>query len=177
MHDYINAKDTELWDVVLDGPYIPTREEYNETDKKKIEKNYKPKKILVCGIGSDEYNKISACETTKEIWDCLKTSHEGTTQVKESKVYMFTTQYENFCIKEGETIHEINSRFTSITNELRWLGEPISPSKQVQKILKVLPKSWESKMNAITEEKDLKVLTMDELIGNLQTVTTLKSSR
>ncbi|WMV14570.1 hypothetical protein MTR67_007955 [Solanum verrucosum] len=69
MHDYINVEDTKLWDVILDGPYIPTKEvkdgelttivvktrkEYNEMDRKKIEKNYKAKKILVCGIGSDE---------------------------------------------------------------------------------------------------------------------------
>jgi len=33
----------------------------------------------------------------------------------------------------------------------------------------VLPKSWESKVNVITEAKDLKTLYMDELIGNLQT--------
>ncbi|XP_049349519.1 uncharacterized protein LOC125814108 [Solanum verrucosum] len=184
MHDYINAEDTELWDIILDGPYIPTKEvkdgeltttvvktrkEYNEMDRKKIEKNYKAKKILVCGIGSDEYNRISACESAKEIWDCLQTAHEGTQRVKESKVDMLTTQYENFCMKEGETIFEMNSRFTSITNELRCLGEPIPLSKQVRKILKILPKSWESKVDAITEAKDLKTLSMDELIGNLQT--------
>ncbi|XP_015167052.1 uncharacterized protein [Solanum tuberosum] len=71
--------------------------------------------------------------------------------------------------KEGETIFEMNPRFTSIINELRYLGEPIPLREQVRKILKVLPKSWESKVNAITEEKDLKTLSMDELIGNLQT--------
>lgn len=182
MHDYINVEDTELWDVILDRPYIPTtevkdgeltktiiktRKEYNETDRKKIEKNYKAKKILVCGINSDEYNIIFVCETTKEIWDYLQIAHEGTTQVTESKVYMLMTQYENFCMKEGETIHEMNSRFASIINELRCLGEPIPQSKQVQKILKVLPKSWESKVNVIIEAKDLKILVMDELIRNL----------
>uniref|UniRef100_A0A0V0GV56 Putative ovule protein n=1 Tax=Solanum chacoense TaxID=4108 RepID=A0A0V0GV56_SOLCH len=26
MHDYINAEDSELWDIILDGPYIPTKE-------------------------------------------------------------------------------------------------------------------------------------------------------
>ncbi|WMV38630.1 hypothetical protein MTR67_032015, partial [Solanum verrucosum] len=25
IHDYIMAKDNELWDLVLDGPYIPTK--------------------------------------------------------------------------------------------------------------------------------------------------------
>jgi len=72
-------------------------------------------------------------------------------------------------MKEGETIFEMNSRFTAITSELRCISEPIPLSKQVRKILKVLPKSWESKVNAITEAKDLKTLAMDELIGNLQT--------
>jgi len=63
----------------------------------------------------------------------------------------------------------MHTRFTSITNELRCLSEPIHLSKQVRKILRVLPKSWESKVNAITEARDLKVLTMDDLIGKLQT--------
>ncbi|XP_049406323.1 uncharacterized protein LOC125869989 [Solanum stenotomum] len=151
MHDYINAEGSELWDIILDGPYIPTKEmkdgelttivvktrkDYNEADRKKIEKNYKAKKILAYGIGADEYNRISACETANEIWDCLQTTHEGTQRVKESKVDMLTTQYENFIMKEGETIFEMNSRFTSITNELRGLGKPIPVRKQIRKILK-----------------------------------------
>ncbi|XP_060178833.1 uncharacterized protein LOC132609018 [Lycium barbarum] len=48
--------------------------------RKAVEKNYKAKKILVCGIGSDEYNRVSACSTAKEIWKALQTSHEETTQ-------------------------------------------------------------------------------------------------
>ncbi|XP_049372851.1 uncharacterized protein LOC125837822 [Solanum verrucosum] len=168
MHDCLMAEDSELWDIVLDGPFIPTTE-YNEADRKKIEKSYRAKKLLVCGIGADEYNYIYACESAKEIWDCLRTAHEGTEQVKESKVDMLTTKYENFTMKERETIHEMYTRFSSITNELRCLGEPIHSSKQVRKILRVLPTSWASKVDAITKAKDLKVLTMDTLIGNIQT--------
>ena len=41
--------------------------------------------------------------------------------------------------------------------------------KQVWKILKILPKTWESKVDAITEAKDLMTLPMDELIVNLKT--------
>ncbi|XP_049373989.1 uncharacterized protein LOC125839052 [Solanum verrucosum] len=167
MHDYINAEDSELWDIILmDHIFLQRRKDYNEADRKK---NYKAKKIMVCGIGADEYNIISSCETAKEIWDYLQTAHEGTQRVKESKVDILTTQYENFVMKEGETIFEMNSRFTSITNELRCQGEPIPVSKQIRKILKVLPKSWESNVDAITEAKDLMTLPMDELIGNLQT--------
>lgn len=75
---------------------------------------------------------------------------------------ILTTQYKNFSMKKGEPTHEMHSRFTSITIELRRLGEPIRPSKQVQKILRDLPKSWERKVNIITEAIYLKVLIVDE---------------
>ena len=184
MHDYLMAEDSELWDIVLDGPFFPTMEEkdgektilvpkprqkYDKADRKKIEKGFKAKTLLVCGIGPDEFNRVSACASAKEIWDCLKTSHEGTEQVKESKIDMLTSRYENFKMKEGETIHDMFTKLSSITNELRSLGEPISMTKQVRKVLRILPKSWESKVDAITEAKDMKVLTMDALIGNLKT--------
>ncbi|XP_015060407.1 uncharacterized protein LOC107006348 [Solanum pennellii] len=183
MHDFLMAEDSELWDNVLDGPFIPMieekdgqktrlvpkpRQKYDEADRKKIEKGYKVKTLLVCGL-PDEFNRVSACESAKEIWDCLKTAHEGTEQVKESKIDMLTSLYENFKMKEAETIHEMFTKLSSITNKLRSLGEPISMSKQVRKVLRILPKSWESKIDVITEAKDLKVLTMDALIGNLKT--------
>ncbi|XP_070025809.1 uncharacterized protein [Nicotiana sylvestris] len=127
------------------GPLLPKgRREYNDTDKKAVEKNYSVKKILMCGIGPDEYNRVSACDTAKEIWEALQTAHEGTSQVKQSKIDMLTIEYELFKMKDDE-------------------------NKLVRKILSVLPGSWESKVNVITEAKDLQTLTIDELIGNLKT--------
>ena len=82
MRNFLIAEDSELWDIFLDGPYIPMieekdgektrlvpkpRQKYDEADKKKIEKGYKAKTFLVCVIGSDEFNRVSACESAKEI--------------------------------------------------------------------------------------------------------------
>jgi len=44
-----------------------TSKEYTDADRKAVEKNFRDKKILVCGIGPEEYNRISACDTAKEI--------------------------------------------------------------------------------------------------------------
>ncbi|XP_075095489.1 uncharacterized protein LOC142173744 [Nicotiana tabacum] len=95
MHDFIMVEDSKLWDVICDGPFVPmktigespvtvpkTRKEYNNAERKAIEKNFRAKKILVCGIRPDEYNGISACQSAKEIWEALQTAHEGITQVK-----------------------------------------------------------------------------------------------
>ena len=82
MHDFLMAKDSELCDIVLDGPFIQTSEVkdgeitwvipkslqyYNEADRKKIEKVYKAKKLLVCGIGAEEFNRVFSCDSTKDI--------------------------------------------------------------------------------------------------------------
>ena len=89
---------------------------YDEADRKKIEKGYKAKKLLVCGLGPNEFNRVSACESGKEIWDCLKITHKGTEQIKESKIDMIASQYENFIKRKGETIHEMFIKLSSITN-------------------------------------------------------------
>ncbi|XP_070010552.1 intracellular protein transport protein USO1-like [Nicotiana sylvestris] len=146
-----------------------TRKEYTDADRKVVEKNFRAKKILVCGIGPDEYNKISACQSAKEIWEALQTAHEGITQVKQSKIDMLTTEYELFWMKDDESIQDMHTRLTSIINELHSLGEIIPRNKLVRKILSILPSSWESKVNVITEAKDLHELTIDELVRNLNT--------
>ena len=150
MHDFLMAEDSELWDIVLDGPFVPMieekdgektrlvpkpRQKYDEADKKKIEKCCKAKTLLVCGTGPDEFNCVSAYKSAKEILDCLKTAHERTEQIKELKIDLLTSLYENFKIREGETILEMFTKFSSITNELRSLGEPTSMRKKVRKVL------------------------------------------
>nr|XP_033508253.1 uncharacterized protein LOC117273256 [Nicotiana tomentosiformis] len=162
------AEDLELWDVICDGPFIPmkttgepavtvpkTRKEYNDAEHKAIEKNFRAKKILICGIGPDEYNKICACQSAKEIRETLRTAHEETTQVKQSKIGMLTTEYELFRMKDDESIQDMHTRFTSIINELHSLGEFIPRNKLVRKILSRLPGSWKSKVNSITKANDL----------------------
>ncbi|XP_075107102.1 uncharacterized protein LOC142180079 [Nicotiana tabacum] len=182
MHDFIMDEDSELWDVICDGPLVPTktsgdpaltipktRKEFNDVDRKAIEKNFHAKKILVYGIGPNEYNRISSCQSAKEIWEALQTACEGTTQVKQSKIDMLTTKYELFKMKDDESIQDMHTWFTSIINELHSLGEIIPRNKLVRKILSVFPSSWESRVNVITEAKDLQKLTIDELVGNLKT--------
>ncbi|XP_070022985.1 uncharacterized protein [Nicotiana sylvestris] len=153
------AEDSELWDIICNGRHVPMkkleetgplvpkgRRECNDTDRKDVEKNYHAKKILMCGIGPDGYNRVSACDTAKEIWEALQTAHEGTTQVKQSKIDMLTTEYELLRMKYDESIQNMHTKFTTIINELHSLGDVIPRNKLVRKILNVLPGSWESKM-------------------------------
>nr|XP_025887992.1 uncharacterized protein LOC112941868 [Solanum lycopersicum] len=182
MMDHLIGENPDLWGVILDGPTIPMktatdgitkipkeRKEWNVEDKLAIQNNAKAKKILICGIGPDEYNRFSSCQDAKAIWETLQTAHEGTTQVKKSKIDNLNRQYELFRMEEGETIQHMHTRFTSIINEMYSLGEIVPNGKVVRKLLSVLPETWESKVEAITEARDLDSLGMDKLIGNLIT--------
>ncbi|XP_070034993.1 uncharacterized protein [Nicotiana tomentosiformis] len=116
MRDHIIGEDYELLDIVTNGTLatlkknaegidVPkTRVDCTAEDFKKWEKNAKIKKWLVCGLGLDEYSRIQSCTTAKEIRDTLQVAHEGTPQMKRSIETLLYSQYENFTMKEGETI-------------------------------------------------------------------------
>ncbi|XP_069148246.1 uncharacterized protein [Solanum lycopersicum] len=106
MMDNLIGENPDLWIVVLDGPTVPMkkgfdgetmipkdRKEWNVADKLVIQNNAKAKKILIFGIGPDEYIRISFCQDARAIWETLQTAHEGTTQVKKSKIDNLNRQY------------------------------------------------------------------------------------
>ena len=109
MSIFMRAYNYEMWDVVLDGPYIPIktkveseaiepkiRSEWTKAEIKKVQVNYKAINTFHCALNPTEFNHISTCKTAKEIWDKLKSTHEGTSQVKELKIALLSNQYEMF---------------------------------------------------------------------------------
>lgn len=47
-----------------------------------------------CSLNKSEFNRVSFYTTLKEISDLHKVTHEGTSQVKESKISLLTHKYE-----------------------------------------------------------------------------------
>ncbi|KAF3668716.1 putative LRR receptor-like serine/threonine-protein kinase MRH1-like [Capsicum annuum] len=127
------------------------RSKFPADDLVALKKNAKANNILVCGLGPFEYNRLSTYTTAKKIWDALVNAHKGTSQVRKFKIALLFTEFEVFKMKENESLHEIVTRLTVLTNELTSLGKVITEEEQVEK------------------EKDLTTMTLDELVGNLRT--------
>ena len=73
-----------------DGKQVKkVRSEFTPDDLLALKKNAKAKNILVCGLGPDEYNRVSTCTTAKKIWDALVNAHEGTSQVRKYRIFLF----------------------------------------------------------------------------------------
>nr|GEX51670.1 UBN2 domain-containing protein [Tanacetum cinerariifolium] len=89
-------------------------------------------------------------------------------QVKDNKIDIFVQQYEQFVISEDESIDSDFARFNTIITSLKALNEGYSSKNYVRKSLRALRPKWRAKVTEIEESKDLTLLSLDELIGNLK---------
>ena len=85
MSRYMRSCDYEMWEVVMDGPYVPKktkegseelepklRSEWIDVDIKKVQLNFKTMNTLQYALNHMEFNRISTCKSAKEICDKLK---------------------------------------------------------------------------------------------------------
>ena len=60
------------------------------------------------------------------MWDVLKVTHEGTDEVKRSKINALTREFEMFQMNLGENIQDMQKCFTYLINQLHALGKDYS---------------------------------------------------
>ena len=68
---------------------------------------------------------------------------------------------------ENETISEMITRFTDITNSLISLEKEYTQVEKVRKILRALTSDWDKKTTAREEANDLSTMSLENLISNL----------
>jgi len=176
MELFLQSQDNHMWSIVENWNYIPYDEDLNikkqedssEEEGKRVLLNFKAKLFLTIALSREEFSRVQKWKNAKEIWDTLKTHHEGTNHAKETRIHIGVRRYELFERKETETLDEMYGRFTIIMNELRSLETNLSVHERVRKILRCLPKSWRHIVTAITESKDLTKLILEDLIGSLK---------
>ena len=183
MEIFIKAENYQVWRVIENGDFEVTKTnankevipkplaEFDKEDYEKYELNAQAVKILHCGLGPHEHNRIMGCKSAKQIWDLLQVTHEGTNEVKHSKIDLLMSKYERFEMLHKESIQDMFTRFTNIVNELESLGRSIPIDEQVRKVLRSLPQDerWRSKVTALQESKDFTKFNLEQLNGSLLT--------
>lgn len=95
MKEHLEPQGREIFKAFENGRFIPTsvvngigthklESSWDEDDEIKVLYDKKAINILQGSLSMDEIFCISTCTTTKEIWDILVETHEGTTEVKRS---------------------------------------------------------------------------------------------
>ena len=177
MDVHIHGIDPQLWKLVLNvytllqgTTDVPlTALQIKENDRV-YELDSKAMSILDCGYNRTEYNRISLCTTSTEIWTRLEVTHKGTDEVKQTRITTLNRVYENFKMIPGEDIDSFFTRFADNVNLLMSLGRSFTQEELVTNALWSLKGTdWKNKRNAIEEGKDIKTMTFNGLMGNLKT--------
>jgi len=116
----------------------------------------------------DEFYRVFVCESAKEMWDVLEVTHEGTDEVKRARKNTLIQEYEMFRMKTEKSICDVQKRFTHIVNHLLALGKTFDKEELNIKILKSLNRTWQHKVTAISESKDLTSMNIVTLFGKLR---------
>ncbi|XP_070013378.1 uncharacterized protein [Nicotiana sylvestris] len=177
MENFAKAYDVKVWRVIKKGNYpLPAAtppladpediDSYTKEQMEVVQVNNKSRNLLHNAISGEEYEKISSCDTSKEMWDMLEVTYEGTDKIKETYINLLVHDYKLFSMKEGESIEEMFAKFSKIISDLKAFGKPYTSSDQVRKILRSLPTTWQTKVVTL-ESQDLNKLSYDELRGEL----------
>ena len=67
-----------------------------------------------CGVSSDEFHRISYITITKEAWQILETTYKGTKKVKDTKLQMLITRFEEIRMSEDESFDSFYSKLNEV---------------------------------------------------------------
>src|SRR4051812_16385450 len=124
--------------------------------------------MIIASLGVDEYFRVSHCQSAKVMWDSLQVSHEGTNDVKLARINTLTQEFDLFHMKHGETIAEMQKRFSHIINRLHTLGHITPNAVATNKVLRCLSRECQPKVMGIKEANDLSTLDLKTLFGKLE---------
>ncbi|GKA66668.1 hypothetical protein Tco_0766476 [Tanacetum coccineum] len=154
---YVKSKDLDLWHVITNGDFQPIQqnpetkldevipfEKQSDDLKKRLTKNNEANMVIYNALPKKEYERISMCNTAKEIWKTLLITYQD------------------------ESIDSDFARFNTIITILKALDEGYSCKNYVRKFIRALHPKWKAKVTVIEESKDLTSLSLDELIENLK---------
>jgi hypothetical protein len=145
-----------LWDAV-------------ESDKPERRRDRLALGAMLRGVPQEMHSMLLNKKSMKEAWEAIKTMRLGADRVKEVNAQKLLVEFEAISFKPGETIDDFAIRITKLATDLKGLGETsVDDSQVVKKFLRVVPSHYNQVAVAIEMFSDLKMLTIEELIGRLR---------
>ncbi|XP_068486789.1 uncharacterized protein [Phaseolus vulgaris] len=179
MKIFIHSTNKGIWESIENGPFVPQvkkddvlvdkpSSQWTEAECKKVKFDWIAKNIITSALSCDEFFGVSQCSSIKEMWDILEVTHEGTNDAKRARKHALIQEYELFRMQKGESICDVQKGFSHIVNHLMSLGKKFDEEELNIKVLKCLDRTWQPKVTAISESKDLTSMTVASLFGKLR---------
>ena len=137
MHAFLCSIDESVWDAVENGLTRPkaTKSTWDKGALAATNANSKALNAISCGVSPNGFHRISHVTIAKEAWQILETTYEGTKKVKDTKLQMLTTRFEELKMSEDESFDSFYGNLNEVVIGKFNLGEKTEDSKVVRKIL------------------------------------------
>ena len=138
MEAFINSLDVRIWDVVITKYTVPPTVPIDANDILTYELDKKERYALLCGLTKDVFAKVVYYKSLNDIWEKLETIYQGDAKVKESKLLILKTQFDNLKMNKDENISAYFLRIDEIVNARKGLGEKSEEHDIVSKVIRYL---------------------------------------
>ncbi|KAL8102551.1 hypothetical protein AgCh_027166 [Apium graveolens] len=124
--------------------------------------------MLYQGLPEEMILSIAEKGTAKEVWTALKMMCQGADRAKKAKVQTLRTEFESLVMKDNEQIDEFYLKLNGLVMNIRALGESITESYVVKKMLRVVPTRFLQIISTLEQFGDLEKITLEEIGGSLR---------
>jgi hypothetical protein len=125
MRHHLTLLHKSIWDIiefVAQAPQVGD-EDYDSDEAAQVSHfNSQATSILLASLCREEYNNVQGLKSAKEIWDILKTAHEGDELTKITKRETIEGELGRFILNKGEEPQAIYNRLKTMVNQVHNLG-------------------------------------------------------
>jgi hypothetical protein len=121
MRHHLTSLHASICDIVEFGAQVPDvgDEDYDSNEVAQIRHfNSQATTILLASLCREVYNKVQGLKSAKEIWDVLKTAHEGDEVTKITKREMIEGGLGRFVLHQGEETQTMYIRLKTLVNQV-----------------------------------------------------------
>ncbi|XP_050902844.1 uncharacterized protein LOC127115308 [Lathyrus oleraceus] len=119
-------------------------------------------------VDPNVFEKTTKEETTKGMWDKLKSLYDRDEKLKRVKLQTLRKQFEMSRVKEDEQVSKCFSHVVLLTNQMKLCGDSISDLQKIEKVLKSLTANFDYIVVSIEESKNLIEMKLEELQASLE---------
>jgi hypothetical protein len=138
MRHHLISLHTSIWNIVEFGVQVPSvgDEDHDSDEVAQIQHfNSQATTILLASLSREEYNKVQGLKSANEIWDMLKTAHEGDEVTKITKRETIEGKLGRFMLHQGEDPQAMYNRLKTLVNQVHNLGSTKWDDHEMVKVI------------------------------------------
>jgi hypothetical protein len=121
MRHHLTSHLESIWDIIEFGAQAPQvgNKDYDSDEVAQIRHfNSQATSVLLASLCREEYNKVQGLKNAKEIWDVLKTTHDGDEVTKITKRETIEGELGRFVLNKGEEPQAMFNRLKTMVNQV-----------------------------------------------------------